>query len=279
VGKRGLVIGAGSMGALAAAQLRRAGLGALVVANRTPERAARLAANATAEGLPARAVGLDQLAAELELADVLVTCTGAVGTVLGVGVVTQALGGRDSRPLVICDLGLPRDVDPAVAQLPGVHVIDLATLNERLGDAETAPTSTRAVREARQIVADEVNQYLSAQRSAEVTPTVTALRRRAAEVVDAELLRMSGRLPELSQDVRDELAQTVRRVVDKLLHTPTVRVKQLAEAPGGDTYAEALRELFGLDPQAPAAVLAARATPDPDLGPDTGPSVPTGDVR
>ncbi|HTK64675.1 MAG TPA: glutamyl-tRNA reductase [Pseudonocardia sp.] len=280
VGKRALVIGAGSMGALAAAQLRRAGLGALVVANRTPERAARLAENASAEGLPARAVGLDQLSAELELADVLVTCTGAVGTVLGVGVVSQALGGRDGRPLVICDLGLPRDVDAAVAELPGVHVIDLATLNERLGDAETAPASTRAVREARQIVADEVTQYLSAQRSAEVTPTVTALRRRAAEVVDAELLRMSGRLPELPQDIRDELAQTVRRVVDKLLHTPTVRVKQLAEAPGGDTYAEALRELFGLDPQAPAAVLAARATPEPDAGinTDQGPTVPTGDM-
>ena len=269
VGKRALVIGAGSMGALAAAQLRRSGLSALVVANRTPERAARLAENASAEGLPARAVGLDQLSAELELADVLVTCTGAVGTVLGVGVVSQALGGRDGRPLVICDLGLPRDVDAAVAELPGVHVIDLATLNERLGDAETAPASTRAVREARQIVADEVTQYLSAQRSAEVTPTVTALRRRAAEVVDAELLRMSGRLPELPQDVRDELAQTVRRVVDKLLHTPTVRVKQLAEAPGGDAYAEALRELFGLDPQAPAAVVAARAAADPEPGTTT----------
>jgi glutamyl-tRNA reductase len=278
VGKRALVIGAGSMGALAAAQLRRAGLGALVVANRTPERAARLAANATAEGLPARAVGLEQLAAELELADVLVTCTGAVGTVLGVGVVSQALGGRDGRPLVICDLGLPRDVDIAVAQLPGVHVIDLVSLNERLGETDAAGStkadSSRAVREARQIVADEVTQYLSAQRSAEVTPTVTALRRRAAEVVDAELLRMSGRLPELPQDVRDELALTVRRVVDKLLHTPTVRVKQLAEAPGGDTYAEALRELFGLDPQAPAAVLAARAAPETD----PGPSVSTGDL-
>ena len=300
VGKRGLVIGAGSMGALATAHLRRAGLGALVVANRTPERAVRLAANASAEGLPARAVGLDQLAGELELADVLITCTGAVGTVLGVGVVSQALGGRDGRPLVICDLGLPRDVDAAVAELPGVRVIDLTTLNERLGETGiengtgtgSRAGSSRAIREARQIVADEVTHYLSAQRSAEVTPTVTALRRRAAEVVDAELLRMSGRLPELPQDVRDELAQTVRRVVDKLLHTPTVRVKQLAEAPGGDTYAEALRELFGLDPQAPAAVLAARATPDSEAGAgrgsgmrsdmglttEQGPAVPTGDM-
>jgi glutamyl-tRNA reductase len=87
-----------------------------------------------------------------------------------------------------------------------------------------------------------------------VTPTVTALRRRAAEVVDAELLRLDSRLPELDGQVRGELANTVRRVVDKLLHTPTVRVKQLASSPGGASYADALRELFQLDPQAAAAV-------------------------
>jgi glutamyl-tRNA reductase len=190
--------------------------------------------------------------------------------VLGVDTVSEGLGVRDGRPLVVCDLGLPRDVDPAVAQLPGVTVIDLATLKERLGEAAGTDRGRfgPALRQAREIVTEEVTQYLSAQRSAEVTPTVTALRRRAAEVVDAELLRMSGRLPELDPEVRDELAQTVRRVVDKLLHTPTVRVKQLAEAPGGDSYAEALRELFGLDPQAPAAVAASRATPDPEPGAD-----------
>jgi glutamyl-tRNA reductase len=254
-GRRALVVGAGSMGGLAGAQLRRAGIGGLVLANRTPERAARLAATLTADGLPSRAVGLDQVPAELALADVLVSCTGAVGTVLSADMVAEALGTRDGRPLVICDLGLPRDVDAAVAELPGVTVIDLASLNERLADRIEGDT----VRAARRIVADEVAHYLSAQRSAEVTPTVTALRRRAAEVVDAELLRMSGRLPDLDPQIRNELAHTVRRVVDKLLHTPTVRVKQLAEAPGGDTYAEALRELFELDPQAPAAVAAARA--------------------
>ncbi|MBV9315283.1 MAG: glutamyl-tRNA reductase [Pseudonocardia sp.] len=263
VGKRALLVGAGSMGALTAAALRRAGLGVLVVANRTPERAAWLAANVSAEGLPARAVGLDQLAGELVLADVLVTCTGAVGTVLGVDTVSEALARRDGCPLVVCDLGLPRDVEPAVAELPGVRVIDLATLNARLGGGGSDGTPLApAVRQARRIVTDEVAQYLAAQRAAEVTPTVTALRRRAAEVVDAELLRLSGRLPDLTQEVRDELAHTVRRVVDKLLHTPTVRVKQLAEAPGGNAYAEALRELFGLDPQAPAAVAAARAGPE-----------------
>ena len=98
--------------------------------------------------------------------------------------------------------------------------------------------------------------YFAAQRTAEVTPTVTALRRRAAEVVDAELLRLDGRLPDLDERSRVEVAQTVRRVVDKLLHTPTVQVKRLAQSPGGDTYAEALRELFELDPQTPAVLAA-----------------------
>jgi len=96
--------------------------------------------------------------------------------------------------------------------------------------------------------------FLDAARAASVAPTVVALRSKAAEVVDAELARLSGRLPELDERARKEIAQTVRRVVDKLLHAPTVRVKELASAPGGDTYAEALRELFDLDPKAPEAV-------------------------
>jgi glutamyl-tRNA reductase len=107
---------------------------------------------------------------------------------------------------------------------------------------------------AARIVTEEVQAYLAAQRSAEVTPTVTALRRRAAEVVDAELLRLDSKLPSLDDAVRDELARTVRRVVDKLLHTPTVRVKQLAANPAGAGYADALRELFALDPAAPDAI-------------------------
>ncbi|MDQ3152632.1 MAG: glutamyl-tRNA reductase, partial [Actinomycetota bacterium] len=112
------------------------------------------------------------------------------------------------------------------------------------------------------IVAQEVRGYLAAQRSAEVTPTVTALRKRAAEVVDAELLRLSGKLPDLDPEVRAELRRTVRRVVDKLLHTPTVRVKELAESGDGHAYADALRELFGLDPHAAAAMSAVVAPPD-----------------
>ncbi len=248
-GRRAVVVGTGSMGGLAAAALRRRGVGEIVLANRTAERAERLAEIVAADGTPSRVVGLDALGPEMGAADLVVVCTGAVGIVVGLDTV-RAGRARSDRPLVVCDLGLPHDVDPEVGELAGVTLIDLATLAARLRDASAG----QAVDATRTLVTQEVRGYLAAQRSAEVTPTVTALRRRAAEVVDAELLRLDGRLPGLEADVRGEVAKTVRRVVDKLLHTPTVQVKRLAQSPGGDTYAEALRELFELDPQAPAAV-------------------------
>ena len=184
----------------------------------------------------------------------MISCTGAVRPVVSLSDVHHALAssGRDERaqPLVLCDLGMPRDIDPAVAGLPGVTVVDMDRV-QREPSARAAAADAEA---ARRIVADEVAGYLADQRVAEVTPTVTALRQRAADVVEAELLRLDSRLPDLDGGQRDEVARTVRRVVDKLLHTPTVRVKQLAGVPGADSYAEALRELFELSPQAVDAV-------------------------
>ncbi len=261
-GRHALVLGTGSMGGLAAAQLRRARVAEIVLANRTQAGAQRLAALCEAEGTPARAVSLNGMRTELAAADLVVCCTGAVDAVLGVEQVADAR--RDApAPLVVCDLGLPRDVEAAVGELPGVTLLDLTTLQRRLerGSGLAGAAVTSATERAQRIVAEEVRGYLVTQRTAEVTPTVTALRTRAAEVVDAELLRLDGRLPGLDVTVRDELARTVRRVVDKLLHAPTVRVKQLAEVGGGQAYADALRELFELDPQAAAAVTATvRAT-------------------
>ena len=275
-GRRALVVGAGSMGALSTAQLRRAGVDDLVLANRSEENAERLAVALRTEGALARAVGLDALRAEIAAADVVVACTGAIGTVVGeeevrAALAMRAVDGADAPPLVVCDLGLPRDVDPRVGALEGVTVVDLAALGERLRSASAG----RAVEEARAVVAEEVRGYFAAQRTAEVTPTVTALRRRAAEVVDAELLRLDGRLPDLDDHARDEVAQTVRRVVDKLLHTPTVQVKRLAQSPGGDTYAEALRELFELDPQTPAVLAETTTSVEPGDGVDQALAVDT----
>ncbi|KHO27896.1 glutamyl-tRNA reductase [Mycolicibacterium setense] len=255
-GRTAAVIGAGSMGALAGAHLVRAGIERVHVVNRSLPRARRLAENLTEQGVHAHAFSLDQLADALADADVVVSSTGAVRPVVSLADVHHALAQRDAaagdRQLVICDLGMPRDVDPAVSGLPGVWVVDMDRI-QREPSARAAATDADA---ARTIVATEVANYLAGQRMAEVTPTVTALRQRAADVVEAELLRLDNRLPGLDATHRDEVAKTVRRVVDKLLHAPTVRVKQLASAPGGDSYAEALRELFELDPQAVEAVAA-----------------------
>lgn len=255
-GRTATVVGAGSMGGLSVAHLLRAGITHIDVVNRSLPRAERLAESIRQQGATAQALTLEHLPTALAAADVVVSCTGAVRPVVSLADVHHALAGtrRDETapPLILCDLGMPRDVDPAVAGLPGVSVIDMDRV-QREPSARAAAADADA---ARQIVAAEVASYLTGQRMSEVTPTVTALRQRAADVVEAELLRLDNRLPGLDDSQRDEVARTVRRVVDKLLHAPTVRVKQLASAPGGDAYAEALRELFELDPQAVDAVAA-----------------------
>ncbi len=267
-GKTAVVVGAGAMGALSAAHLTRAGIRHVHVVNRSLPRAQRLARKIRESGVAAEAVSLDRLAGALADADLVVSCTGAVRPVVSLADVHHALAAvrRDEagRPLVICDLGMPRDVDPAVAGLPGVWVVDM----DRVQREPASRAASADAEAARHIVAAEVATYLAGQRMAEVTPTVTALRQRAAEVVEAELLRLDNRLPGLDVTQRDEVARAVRRVVDKLLHAPTVRIKQLASAPGGDSYAEALRELFELDQTAVDAVATAGELPavagDPD---------------
>jgi glutamyl-tRNA reductase len=250
-GRTAVVVGAGAMGALSAKHLVRAGVERVHVVNRSLPRARRLAHSISEQGVEADARSIDNIASVLSVADVVVTSTGAVRPVVSLADVHHALARREHQ-LVMCDLGMPRDVDPTVAGLPGVFVVDMDRI-QREPSARAAASDTEA---ARTIVAAEVASYLAGQRMAEVTPTVTALRQRAADVVEAELLRLDNRLPELDAAHRDEVAKTVRRVVDKLLHAPTVRVKQLASAPGGDSYAEALRELFELDQQAVDAVAA-----------------------
>ncbi|CAL9459609.1 Glutamyl-tRNA reductase [Streptomyces sp. enrichment culture] len=369
-GKKALVIGAGSMSSLAAATLARAGVAEIVVANRTFERAERLARILT-EGddtdVRARAVPMDAVPAELARADVAVSCTGATGLVLTADTVAAAVQDRTGRPvaveadpraqagqarqapsagaggdegcpldlsavqpgfsvmgeaavagmdaatleqhaawvaggtavdrpretarsvpeadaeligalaataasagrvpearrpepvavvprpqpvLFLLDLAMPRDVDAAAHRLSGVRLVDIETLAEASADAPMAAD----VDQVRRIVSEEVAAFGAAQRAARITPTVVALRSMAADVVASEMARLEGRLPGLDDKHRAEITQTVKRVVDKLLHAPTVRVKQLAAEPGGAGYADALRTLFDLDPETVAAV-------------------------
>ncbi|MFE7650811.1 glutamyl-tRNA reductase [Streptomyces phaeoluteigriseus] len=363
-GKRALVIGAGSMSSLAAATLARAGVAEIVVANRTFDRAERLAQILAENGDPdivSRAVPMESVSTELTRADVAVSCTGATGLVLTAAAVATAVEGRtgapaalaedrpaDVRPLpptsvgtddgcpldlsavqpgfslmgeaavagmdaatleqhaawaagpavdrreaarrpgadaelitalaataatvgriperrrpepapvparpepvlFLLDLAMPRDVDAAVHRLAGVRLVDIESLAEASADAPMAAD----VDQVRRIVSDEVAAFGAAQRAAHITPTVVALRAMAADVVAGEIARLDGRLPGLDDKHRAEITQTVRRVVDKLLHAPTVRVKQLAAEPGGAGYADALRTLFDLDQETVASV-------------------------
>jgi glutamyl-tRNA reductase len=250
-GRRALVVGAGSMSSLAAATLARAGVGRLTIANRTAERANRLARLLTEQGADARAITMAELGPALADADIVVSCTGSTGLVL------SADDLRAAGTLAVLDLAMPRDVDPAARDLDGVHLVDIESLAAASADAPMAAD----VDAVQAIVSEEVAAFGAAQRAARITPTVVALRAMAAEVVAGELSRLDGRLPGLDDKQRAEITQTVRRVVDKLLHAPTVRVKQLAGEPGGAGYADALRELFDLDPQAVAAVSRAETRP------------------
>jgi glutamyl-tRNA reductase len=255
-GRDVLIVGAGSMSALAAATAARSGAASIVVANRTRKHAERLAASVstTTTGI----TRLTDLPAAMAAADVVISCTGAAAHIITRDMVSAALTARQARePLVIMDLAMPRDVEPAAASLPGVVLIGMDELSEHataVRDDDVA--AVRAILEA------ELAAYQSAMDAARVAPTVVALRAKAAKVVDAELARLAGRLSTdgLSGHALDEIAQTVRRVVDKLLHAPTVRVKELAGSPGGEEYAAALRVLFDLDPRAVEAVT--RAAPE-----------------
>jgi glutamyl-tRNA reductase len=233
-GRSALVVGAGAMGALALATLRRAGAGPLYVHNRTPDRAVRVAELHGAVPVPVL---------DLSTVDIVVSATASRGHVIGPADVTG--------PVIIIDLAVPRDVDPAVAALPGVRLIDL----ERLGEAlrySGGLDADRAAVEA--IVATEVEAFLSWLRGLDVAPTLAALRGRADQVVAGELSRLANRHPELTDEQRADVAHTVHRVVQQLLHQPTVKVRELAAGPGGDRYPELLRELFDLDVPSSGAV-------------------------
>jgi len=254
-GRSVLVVGAGSLGSLAVATAARFGAADIAVANRTRDRARRLAASVWGS-----AADLGDLPAAIAAADLVISCTGATGLVITADMITDALGLRspadsEDRPLILLDLALPRDVDLAADRLPGVTVLGLDWLQE--AGTALAPAGGRDVAAVRSIVAEELSAWQSARHAARVVPTVVALRARAATVVEAELARLGGRLGELDDRAQAEIAQAMHRVAGKLLHPPTVRVKELAGSPGGDSYEMALRVLFDLDPRSVDAAIRA----------------------
>ncbi|WP_405586982.1 glutamyl-tRNA reductase [Streptomyces sp. NBC_01092] len=179
---------------------------------------------------------------------------------------------RPAPALSLLDLAMPRDIDAAAHRLAGVRLVDIESLAEASATGSDQRTSSATpmaadVDQVRHIVSDEVAAFGAALRAAHITPTVVALRTMAADVVANEIARLEGRLPGLDAKHRSEITQTVRRVVDKLLHAPTVRVKQLAAEPGGAGYADALRTLFDLDQETVASVSRAEDSTEKNRGP------------
>lgn len=241
-GKTALVLGAGAMASLAATHLGKLGVSTLIIANRTHERAERLADHARQAGVNAEVVDFDDRAKTLHRVDIGVSATGAN---------TFTIEGKDvdglpaGHELMLIDLSMPRDIDDATATREGVRLFNI----EKLHNVQREDSGSDGA--AQRIVNEELAAYSSAQRVKDVAPAVSALRRHAAELVDSELSRLKSKIPDVSGDDYEEIQRTVRRVVDKLLHQPTVRVKELAATSGTLSYESALQEFFGLSEAMP----------------------------
>ena len=239
-GRRVLVLGAGGVGEGMAVALAGAGVGEIVVANRSRSRARELARRV--EG---RAISLDEIPDELVTADVLLASTGAPGVLIERSDIEDVMERRGGRALLVVDVAVPRDVDEGVGQVFGVTLLDIEALRA-LGE-QSLQQRRAEVGKVRVIITDELDRFRLEHSAREVAPLVAALRARADAIQAAELDRRAGRLAALDPDARELLEATTRAVVNKLLHEPTVRVKDAASSAQGEVLADALADLFALD--------------------------------
>ena len=236
--KSGLLIGAGKMGALAGPLLRQAGVGSIAVTNRTPDHARHLA-----DRIAGHVVDVADLIPAISVSDVVVSSTGAPGHMVVADQVAEAMRPRPDTPLFVLDLALPRDIDPEVRQIPQVTVVDIEDIGAYLCDSQV-PDNIAVVGS---MVGESVEEYQRWRDQRVAAPVIGALRAQAGQMIEAETRRLHRRLPDLDERSRREADATVRRVVHKLLHAPTVRAKELAMGPDGSRYLEALTALFDLD--------------------------------
>jgi glutamyl-tRNA reductase len=241
-GRRVLVLGAGEMGEAMALGLAKAGSD-LALANRTWEKAVELAARTDG-----RAVRLLDVPAALADVDVLLSSTGAAAPLLEADDVEGVIAARDGRPLLIVDIAVPRDIDPAVGRLPGVTLLDMDDLRA-FADAGTQARKG-AVALVQELLDEELERYLGATSAREVAPMIVALRDRAEGVRQAELDRYRTKLNGLDPTQLDAVEGLTRGIIGKLLHDPSIVLKDAAGSPRGDRLIASLRELFALDDDA-----------------------------
>jgi len=235
-GRRVLVLGAGKMSEATARNLVSRGADVAVVANRTLAHGEDLA-----RSLGAGALALDAVAGELEQVDVVVSATSASGHVLGRDDVAAALKARKGRPLLLVDLAVPRDLDPAINDLDGCFLYDVDDLEAVV--AETLSGRRGEAARAERLVAEEADRFREWQAALDVVPTIASLRALAEEIRDSELARAGGRL---SERERRHVESVTSQILAKLLHLPTIRMKEAAAAADGVVYADVVRHLFGL---------------------------------
>ncbi|APT91823.1 glutamyl-tRNA reductase [Corynebacterium phocae] len=232
-----LILGAGAMAALAATHAGRLGA-KLIIANRTRERAERLADHACEAGVVSRVVDFAERTQVLPEVDVVVSATGAQDFTINAADIPAG------RPLTLIDLSMPRDIDPAAGKLDRVNLVNIESLARSVNNGQMAGGPQG---HARRIVMEELEIFTSAQRVRDVAPAVSALRKHAADLVACEAARLEQKHPELDAQQREDISRALKRVVDKLLHQPTVRAKQLAATEGSVSHETALQDLFGLD--------------------------------
>lgn len=235
-GRKVLVVGAGEMGEGMVMSLSRAGVGEVLVANRTGERADELA-----HRVGGRAITLSELPEALADVDLLLTSTGASSVMVDHADIEPAMAARGGRELLIVDVAVPRDVDPSVAELDGVTLLDMDNLRE-FAQMETSERR-REVSNVRDLIDDEVARYREVATARQVSPLVTEVREHVESIRAAEVERLGRRLNAKELEVLDAMS---RSLVAKLLHEPTVRLKDAAGTPRGERLADSLRELFGL---------------------------------
>ena len=238
-GRRVVLVGAGRTSELTARNLRSRGASVATVVNRSLDRAERLAAT-----LGATAVGLDGVGDAVADADIVVSSTSAPGFVLLADELLAPLRARRGRPVLFVDLAVPRDVAPALASIDGCFVYDIDDL-EAVVAASLEGRRAEAV-QAERIVAAEADRFRAWQASLAVVPAITSLRARAEEIRAGELARIEGRLERLPASEREVVDTVTVQIVNKLLHLPTVRMKEAAVTADGLLYADVVRHLFGL---------------------------------
>ena len=238
-GRQVLVVGAGEMGEGLARALHSGGVAGIRVANRTWDRAVEVAERLG--GVPVR---LDDLPHHLAEVDVLLTSTGASAVILEHGDLASVVGERHGRELLVVDIAVPRDVDPAAGEIEGVTLLDMDDLREfaEVGIRERQ----REVTAVQAIVDAELDRYVNESTARSVAPLVASLRSRGDFVRSGELERLAARLGYLDDRQREAVEALAAGIVGKLLHEPTVRMKDAAGTARGERLAEALRDLFDL---------------------------------